>query len=229
MLTILIISISLNPSFSQNAPDKKWVVSLGFGIQAHDKRLFDFPPKEGLLARQSEIFGTYQFRINLLRVFNISSKVSLSSGIGLTNEIATFLRPFDQNYFTKAGTEELNHTDRYHKYLLQLPLIFEYRMFSKLSLTGEALPQVNLLTVSHHSLRDLNYSKFDPDYYSTEINVGVKYIFNRRINVGVNYRGFQFKKIDKVLFNYTLRDPRTDQTYETYNPFKLWLSIGYKF
>jgi hypothetical protein len=46
----------------------------------------------------------------------------------------------------------------------------------------------------------------------------------------MKYRAFQVKKIDKILFSYrTLHDPRTDQVFETYNPFKLWFSVGYKF
>jgi hypothetical protein len=66
------------------------------------------------------------------------------------------------------------------------------------------------------------------DFYSLEVNPGLSYDIGR-FEFGLKYRAFQVKKIDKILFSYrTLHDPRTDQVFETYNPFKLWFSVGYK-
>ena len=68
------------------------------------------------------------------------------------------------------------------------------------------------------------------DFYSVEVNPGLSFELGR-FELDLNYRVLQFKKIDKILFNHLLYDfgnPRATQVFETYNPFKLWFSVGYK-
>ena len=200
LLIIVIISISLSPTFSQNSPDKKWAASLSFGIQAHDKRLFDFPPKEALLAKQPEVFGTYQISMNIQRQLFSKNKIDLFSGVGISTEMATFLRPFDHDYFKRTGTLDLNYTNRYYQNMMQIPFRVQYRAFKKCSFFLEVLPQFKFLTIANTS-RERRFSKDDFSFYSAEANVGMSYSISKKIDIGMAYRAFQVKKIDKALFN----------------------------
>ncbi len=46
-----------------------WILSANVGIEAHDKRLFDYarPEREALLRMQPEFWGTYHFGLNARR------------------------------------------------------------------------------------------------------------------------------------------------------------------
>ena len=74
---------------------------------------------------------------------------------------------------------------------------------------------------------DRNYTKLGFNFYSLEINPGILFRV-KRLNLGIQYRITQIKRIDKILFNNLIQDPRTDQKFELFNPFKLWFSIGYQ-
>jgi len=227
---VLAMALAFLPKtlLGQHDINRKWTTSFSFGLQAHDKRLFDFPPKEDLLARQPEAFGTYQLSLGVHRVFQPERKISFTTGVGFSTEVATFLRPFDHNYFTGRGTYDLNSTKKYSKHLVQIPIAARYKMGRRLGFQVEALPQIGMWTMAKQNGTTITHSKFDPCFYSAEFNLGLNYSISRRIYLGLSYRIFQIKKIDKVLFNYILRDPRKDEKFETYNPFKLWFTIGYR-
>ena len=50
--------------------------------------------------------------------------------------------------------------------------------------------------------------------------------------MSISYRWKYFSKIDDILFNYLLFDSPQDeflqQKFDTHNPFKMWLTVGYK-
>lgn len=93
----------------------------------------------------------------------------------------------------------------------------------------EILPQFNFLTLANDSEGDANFSWWRFDFYSIEINPGIEWS-GKRFNIRMNYRAFQLKLIDRILFSdFTLNDDRENETFETFNPFKLWFSVGYKF
>jgi len=58
------------------------------------------------------------------------------------------------------------------------------------------------------------------DFYSLEINPGLRYQSDR-IRLGMNYRLYQIKKVDKVIFS-------SSEKLEDYNPLKFWFSVGYR-
>lgn len=105
----------------QDINNRSWLVSTEFSLQKHDKRLFDFPSKANLLYRQQELYGTYQVSLSLLRKLNQNHIFIFYSGLGISSELNTFHRPFDHNYGKGGGSEPLTYTDRYYKYLVQLP------------------------------------------------------------------------------------------------------------
>lgn len=204
----------------------KWTFSLDYGLQAHDKRLFDFPPREYVLERQPETFGTHQFGIRLEKKVAHKGKLHFHAGVGLNTELATFERPFDYTYKKDGITRVLRWTDRYYQFLMQLPLNGTYQLNDHFGFSLGVLPQLNFLTIADHTTGE-SYSWWRFDLYSVEFNPGIEYT-NSRLVFSLKYRAFQVKKIDRILFNHIVRDPRTDQAFETYNPFKIWISVGYK-
>lgn len=214
-------------SYGQENLNTKWILSIDFGIQEHDKRLFDFPPKENLLAMQPETFGTYQFGVSAVRKIVRKGKLKLLGGFGLSSELGTFLRPFDKRFRKDFGSEELRFTDRYYQGLIQFPIYLKYKIAKSLDFSLNILPQFNFFTIADNT-KDKSFSWWRLDFYSVEVNPGIEYTTSKFV-FGLKYRFFQIKKIDKILFNSILKDPRADQTFETENPFKLWFSIGYDF
>ena len=205
-----------------------WTLSVNYGLQAHDKRLFDFPPRRRVLERQPEAFGTHQFGLDITRKVAQKGKMRFSAGGGLSVELATFERPFDHNFGQNGGTDILISTNEYYQFLIQFPLNGTYQFNEHIRLSLGVLPQLNVFTIANHTQYTRNYSWRQFDLYSVEFNPGIDYTTSRLV-FSLKYRAFQFKKIDRILFNRILDDPRTDQTFETYNPFKIWLSVGYMF
>lgn len=75
-----------------------WILKVNYGLQAHDKRLYDFPVKEPILAQQPETFGTHQFGLQLQKKVVQKGKFDVYVGGGISAEVATFERPFDHSY-----------------------------------------------------------------------------------------------------------------------------------
>ena len=230
LLILLLAAIFSLPSFGQESTDAKWILSIEFGLQKHDKRLFDYPyyPKKDLLESQPESYGTYQFGISAVRKMLYQGRIEIYAGGGLSSELSTFNRPFDLNYRHAVGPDILLTTDRYFQNLLQLPIRTKLIVFKHLGLSLELLPQFNFLAIAGHKPKSFSWWMFD--FYSVEVNPGLSFELGR-FELDLNYRVLQFKKIDKILFNHLLYDfgnPRATQVFETYNPFKLWFSVGYK-
>jgi hypothetical protein len=212
---------------SQDMLSNNWQLSLNLSIQAHDKRLYNFAGKEHTVASQPESFGTYQLGISFSRKLALGNKINILAGIGLSTELSTFERPFDQLYGKSSGIAVLMWTNRYYKYLLQAPVNLRYELSNEFGFSLEILPQFSFLTVAKHDKdKDVDFSWSGFDLYSIELNPGIDYSIGK-FNFGIKYRGFQFKKIDKIIFNRIIKDPRTDQKNETYNPFKAAITIGY--
>lgn len=214
--------------FGQDSLKGRWLISIDFGIQEHDKRLFGFPPKKSYLSYHPETFGTYQLGINLRKELIGKKKLKLSGGLGLSSELSTFLRPFDHKYGEEIGNDQLLSTDRYFQFLLQSPVNISYIFSKRFRYSVEILPQMDFLTYADHSSgpnsKNGSWSRWD--LYSIEINSGIDYTLSNFI-FSIKYRVFQFKKIDKIIFNDIINDPRIDQVFETANPFKVWFSVGF--
>jgi len=228
--TVAFVVFLTIPSIGQDSLKTKWVLSLDFGLQAHDKRLFTF---SSLLAMQPETFGTYQLKISIARKIFDKERLEIFAGIGLSSELSTFLRPFDHRYRKEFGTDILTFTDRYYQYLMQFPIKSKYRLSRRFGFSLDILPQLNFLTVANLIGSRRRYSWWRFSFYSVEVNPGIEYSTSR-FDFGLKGRIFQIKKIDRILFNETINsfgdpDPRNDKTFETFNPFKLWFSVGYKF
>lgn len=224
-----IVSIAL---FGQNEYNSKWTISINYGIQEPDSRLFGYPeiPKRNLLAQQKENPRTYQFSLNIYRRITTKNKFNLSGGLGISSELNTFKRPFFHGYGHQFFTDVLVFTNKYRQYILQFPFQTSLNILKPLAIQVEILPQFNFFTTANDTKELYGTTKWWRfELYSIEINPGIVWT-TKKLDFGISYRFFQHKRIDPILFSaHMSTEPDTDQTFETFNPFKLWFSVGYKF
>ncbi len=109
---------------------------------------------------------------------------------------------------------------------MQIPLNGTYRLTENFGFSMDILSQFDFLTIASYTESNRNYSWWQFGLYAVEFNPGFEYT-KSRMNFSLRYRAFQVRKIDPVLFNHIVKDEDTGQNFETYNPFKLWFSIGY--
>ena len=208
-----------------------WIVRTKFGIEKHDKRLFDYALKEQLLAEQyDKQWGTYQIELLLQRMIMASGIIGVYGGFGLNYEVASFRRPFDHKYFIEGGSDDiLLLQDRYHKVKAPININSFFRMSERLSVSAE----IELNWLIQRSIIDSRVSNAGFPYTEArfelddiQLRLGVNYRSGNFI-IGLRSRVANFQKIDRVIFNRIVKDPRTDQTWEWYNPLRFDLTVGY--
>jgi len=215
---------------AQNLGD--WIVSANAGIEAHDKRLFDYarPEREALLRKQPEFWGTYHFGLNAKRKVWQSKRVSSFIGLGVNYENSTFTRPFDHRYFDEGITHDLLLTlNRYEKIQIPLSLSALYELGNQWYISG-------VLASNFLVFRSINHTKlFRVVFPYTEgalelddiqLRLGVNYRIGKFM-IGLHSRVANFQKIDRIIFNRIIQDPRTDQKWEWHNPLRFDLTVGY--
>lgn len=237
---ITVLFMSVFQLYAQEDSEKflsNLLLSTNVGVQAHDKRLFDFPAKQRVLDNQKGWFGTYQLNVNLHKFLNLSKnpKISVGVGLGLGMEINTFKRPFDHNYNQEIGTDILKYIEKYRNYLFDIPLNVNYQINDKFTITMEILNQFNYLSsINTKGSSNNKYTWWKFNFHSIEFNPGIKYEKDK-FYLGFHYRVFQIKRIDRIIFNRILVNPdeskdspRPGQKLEIHNPFKIWFTVGYK-
>jgi hypothetical protein len=212
---------------AQNLGD--WIVSVNAGIEAHDKRLFNYSEKESLLDMQSELWGTYHTGLGIRRKVWQSNRFSSFLGLGVNYEHATFLRPFDHLYFKEDSSKILLYQNRYEKYQANLSILVLYKLGSRWFLSGDLTSYLLLFRSIEHSEIDSDFlqymnSTFELD--DIQLRLGVNHQIGRWV-IGLRSRLFNFQKIDRVIFNNLIKDPRMDQKWEWNNPLRFDLTIGY--
>lgn len=213
---------------SQNSRDQ-WMLELSGGIEQHDKRLFDYPEKDRLLAMQTDKWGTYHAGLIVKRNMWDRKRFSVYGGIGLHYEKATFLRPFNHFHFKEVAFDILRNLNRYTK--LQVPLVISiyYKFGDHWSVSGELTPQLLVYRSIDHTENNSDvfpYSESTLELDDIHFSLGLHYRI-KHFTVGINSRLFNFQKIDEIIFNDIVKDPRADQTWEWYNPLRFDLTVAY--
>lgn len=206
-----------------------WLANLSVGIEAHDKRLFDYSEKESLLAMQPEFWGTFHLGVNIKRKFLHKKRVTSFIGLGINYENATFLRPFDHIRFERDYDEILRNLNKYEKG--QLPLICStfYEFGNHFFLSGQLVSNILLYRSIDHTENNSDvfpYSENTLELNDINFRLGINYKINKWL-IGFNSRMINFQKIDKIIFNDIIKDPRGDQSWEWNNPLQFDFTIGY--
>ncbi len=228
----ILISISwligYQVGYGQNIQEK-WLATVSTGIEKHDKRLFDYPEKEMLLEMQPEQWGTYHFDMNVQRRVWQHNNFYSFIGLGLGYENATFMRPFDHSYFNKDNLRILRNLNRYKKIYAPLSLSLYYKLGANWFIFGEITSNILLYRNIDHTENNMGVFPYKPGTLELDkiiLNVGITYKIGQFL-VGFNSRVLNLQKIDKIIFNHYLKDPRIDQKWEWYNPLRFDFTVAY--
>jgi hypothetical protein len=208
-----------------------WVVDINTGIEAHDKRLFNYarPEREALLRKQPEFWGTYHFGLNMRRKVWQNDRFVSYIGLGVGYERATFIRSFDHFYFENPSFFILLTQNRYKKVLTPLSLLVFYELVDHWFISGELASNFLIFRSVDHTENDSDffpYSEGALELDDIQLRLGVNYRSGKFL-IGLRSRVVNFQKIDRIIFNRIVKDPRTDQTWERYNPLRFDLTMGY--
>lgn len=226
-LIILVFLIQLSKVIGQIIPN--WQITASWGIEKHDKRLFDYSEKESLLAMQPENWGTYNLDVNIKRKIWSKQRLNGLIGFGLEDEIATFLRPFDHSHFDKDSFRILRNLNHYSKVKLPLSLSVFYELGNHWFISGDLVSDILLFRSINHTENNSgafpyeeSSFEFDEIHFVLGINCRIKQFY-----AGINSRVMNYQKIDKIIFNYLIHDPRVNQKWEWYNPLRFDFKVGY--
>jgi hypothetical protein len=229
-LTILLIVVFLfHRGYTQDALTRNWLITSNLGIEKHDKRLFDYSEKDMLLEMQAESWGTYHWNVSINRKVGQVIRLSVFANIGVEHEIATFLRPFDHLYFEKDFYKILRNLNKYEKVKIPLSFIAFYKIFHNTYVNAGISSYVLIYRKIDHTENNSDafpYTEFTMEPNNVELTAGLNRTF-RRFLFGLNTRLVNYQKIDKILFNSIIKDPRTNKNWEFYNPLQFEFSIGY--
>lgn len=227
IMLVMILSVSAKgQSFLDDL-----TISVEFAAAHHDKRLVF--GRQRLLQEQPEQWGTWQYGISLDKKIVEWNAFSVRGGLGYSLEYMTFIRLVDHCLLLKPGEScddvLIYSRDGYKVSLLQIPVDLSLELIENWRIGVDIRSFVDI----HKSLPNIA-EKRTFDFYSMEVNPGMSYEW-RGFSLGLNYRIWQIKKIDRVLFSRNTISSQyrpnslLGKEYDHYNPVKWWFSLGYRF
>lgn len=235
-VSIALLSCFITCHLQAQSIPTKWSISFGLGFEEHDERLFDFPNAVQILAQEKDA-GTRNYSIFFQRQLPIASKISASVGLGYTQKVATFSRPFNHCYFQDGDCPYvLLYVERLRHQLIQLPIDFSYTLWSQnsWSLWGNfnILPSLAWQKSIEARSQAVPFRKNEWDVYALALHLGPIAEWNS-IFLQLQYRVYQWiAKEETYLYSADFRanNPRYFETQnESFNPSKFWLLLGYRF
>lgn len=209
--------------------NNKWLISVNYGLEKHDKRLFDYSERTTLLESQPENWGTYHFTMNMHRRLSESNKLLIYGLLGMSYENATFIRPFDHKHFEPLSVDILLAQNRYIKCYAIPSVEFLLKLTSRLNIIGGTDLSLLLYRSVNHTestFSSFPYSETTIEMDELQMNLGFNYTTGRFL-FGIQSRVFNYQKVDKVIFNTIIKDPRINQRWERFNPLRFDVSVGY--
>jgi len=235
ILTIGVLFL-IHSVYCQSDSIGNWLVDMSAGIEAHDKRLFNYGGsfdhllRSRLLAKSPEYWGTYHTGLRIKRKVWRQKRFSSFLGIGVSYENATFYRPFDHTTLVSGSTtSDIQVLNRYKKVLTPLSLTAFYELGDHWLISGELSSYFLVFrSVGNTEWSREGFSYTEPTFELVDIHlrVGVSYRISKWM-IGLHSRVANFQKIDRIIFNRIIQDPRTDQTWEWHNLLRFDLTVGY--
>lgn len=233
-IVILLIGVLfVQLSYAQEKPNAKWQAGIYYGIEEHDKRLYDHSEKEYLLAlHEDEFWGTYSGGAYFSRIIPISQKLSVSAGLGGFYELKTFTRPFNHFYFTNGESKYiLWHEDKYTKIYITLPISGSYNILGNFNIGFTILSNFDVYKrIENKSIAnkgsDFPFQKTKLGFDSMELFVGGG-VEVWKFNLNMKVRALNVQRVDKVIFNHIIDYPYPDKKWEWFNLSKLRFSLSY--
>jgi hypothetical protein len=209
--------------------------SFGYGKIPQDRRLFDYPLQQVVLAREESNYD-HQFDFMLNKDLFHEKILNINAAIGYSLYKNKFGRPFDQNYLTGNLQKPLLHIGTYYMHNLKLSVSPEYYFINnEKSKFGIIFP----IALNYTFNKDVKLStgtwsadKWLFDFRNFEIFSGLKYKY-RKISLSAVYRIYNIQDIDNLIFYGILFEyPYPSFFYEKsedLNLNKLIINIGYSF
>ncbi len=235
LITLLFIPQLLSQGFDGKM---RWVI--GLGMQQQDRRMFDWPKSYAQeLIDADGGMPTMQFSLGISKPILYRQDFSIDLGIGYGLEINSFTRPFNRvplldnpisvpsdivfvgGYFIHMGSTSLSFSKR----LWELPN--GGRVFFSCDAIGSAnwLKWMRAKGTTFYLFQAYREKKVLFNPYSVEINPGLGFEKNA-FRITINYRLWQIKQVDPVLFAPILYHSLPLDPYDTYNPFKMWITVS---
>jgi hypothetical protein len=228
-LFVFVFLISLPFVSISQMDSSSYILSIQFGIEKHDKRLFDYSEKELLLAIQPENWGTYNLSLQAFGMLAQSQRISLFAGSGLSYQRATFIRPFDHTFFDQDYNEILRHLNVYDKLLMPVSFVGYLGIGKRLQLDlgyNTLFLLYRRIDNTEGNSNDYPYTAFSFELSRLELVGGINYKLKSFI-LGVHSRFVNYQKIDNIIFNDIVNDPRMDQKWEFNNPLRIDFSVSF--
>jgi|SRR5688572_13107463 len=223
LLFVLIIAFTIaSKLFSQHTE-----VELLFGYQKHDKRFFRSSAPD---SEKPETWGTTYLGITVDKNMLQSGKFRLGLGLGYARETNTIKTPYDHCFDRPGGVcnNALAWIDQYSIDMILVPITPKWHLAKNIDVNMSVIPQFYFFKKVQGFGTT---SDFKPGLYSIEFNPELEYSIGN-VNIGLGFRLFQLKTIDKVYLygnNFLTANPGyLDRTFDTHNPTKIILSVGYQ-
>ena len=232
----LFLFLTVYTSLTGQDEATKWSISIGLGVEAHDERLFDFPNAEQIIQQEQDA-GTRYYSLFLKRKLPLSPQLNASVGLGYTQKVATFSRPFNHCYFSGGDCAYvLLHVERFSHQMLQVPIDLNYALWSQNSLNIgfnlNLLPSFSWQQSIEATNEGNTFEKSDFQPYSLELHLGPTLTW-KHISLQLQYRVYQWiQKEDVYLYgsDFRLNNPGYfDKQSESFNPNKFLMVVGYRF
>ncbi len=214
---------------SQENMQEQWIATISAGIEKHDKRLFDYSEKEMLLEMQPEKWGTYHFNMSVQRRVWQHNNYYAFIGLGLGYEKATFVRPFNHLPFVEDPIMILWHLNTYNKIYTPMTISFNYEIGYHWFILGNLTSDFLVHRSLGYKQKGNNRLPFKENTFELDdlhFELGINYRIGQFL-VGFSSRVLNFQKIDKIIFNNLIHDPRKDQRWEWYNPLRFDFTVSY--
>ena len=234
ILTLGVLFI-IQSAFTQTQNLGNWMVTVNTGLEAHDKRLFNYGGsfddllRSRLLAKSPEYWGTYHTGLGVKKKVWQKKRMSIFMGLGISYENATFTRPFDNGHFVTISAGVIEILNRYKKVLTPISFSAYYELGGHWFISGELVSNFLVfrsIRNTEWSREGFSYTESTFEWDDFQLRLGLNGRIGRVI-IGIHSRVVNFQKIDKIIFNDIIRDPRTDQKWEWYSPLRFDLTVGY--
>lgn len=232
LLLLIVIPFFATSSLCGQQDSTKWIIMYSPSHEANDTRLYAYEDRNLFPNYERKKIGVITHSFSISRRVISKKRINTYVGVGYAKKINRFFRPYDYCFILESGglcRELFAYVKDYKIDLLQVPIQANFFVLEKLALNLNISPEF-----SFKKNADGRSAYTGLDFYTLEVNPGISYETNR-LFVGLSSRIFQLKKIDRVLFPSFIYGPLMEEpypefleTYETYNPFKLSLMIGYK-
>ena len=230
LLSLLLGAASLSHLAGQNIWRNTTFVG-GATLGEQDRRLFTYIFTEKLLAREPNK-KDYGLSLYLEKQIIRYGPLQLDAGIGYAESNTLFGRPFSHIELNGPHTYEIRFIKRYTINKLILPISGKVYI-GKFYLQFSAIPAICFRKSAMNIYAEKRVTRWQFNWNSLELNPGLGFQFSDRVQAVVSYRWRYFNEVDKVKwFSLTFyghyNDEFLQQKVDTYNPFKMWLTVGYK-